>query len=149
MQIIGCDVHDRQQTLAMLDTTTRQVMVLALRHEGDNVREFYSSLPRPVRVGIEATRSMQWFVNLMDKLIIECLVGHPAMIRAAEQSGRRSQTSSFLIFPDGSAILRNLKNAAVYVDGFLLCLPVFVNKLAFLPRNQKTRSYAVLRVTNS
>ena len=38
-------------------------MEVTLQHEGDNVREFYSSLPRPVRVGIEATGSMQWFVN--------------------------------------------------------------------------------------
>jgi transposase len=27
---------------------------------------------------------MQWFVNLMEELGIECLVGHPAEIRAAE-----------------------------------------------------------------
>jgi hypothetical protein len=33
---------------------------MTLQHEGDNMREFYSSLPRPVRVGIEATGSMQW-----------------------------------------------------------------------------------------
>ena len=84
MRIIGCDLHARQQTLAMLDTSTGEVVELTLKHEGDNVREFYSSLPRPVRVGIEATGSMQWFVNLMEELGIECLVGHPAMIRAAE-----------------------------------------------------------------
>jgi transposase len=48
------------------------------------VREFYSAPPHPVRVGIEATGSMQWFVNLMEELGIECLVGHPAKIRAAE-----------------------------------------------------------------
>jgi hypothetical protein len=28
--------------------------------------------------------SMHWFLNLMDKLGIECRVGHPATIRAAE-----------------------------------------------------------------
>jgi hypothetical protein len=27
---------------------------------------------------------MQWFLNLMEELGIECLVGHPATIRAAE-----------------------------------------------------------------
>ena len=59
-------------------------MSLTLKHEGNNVREFYSSLPRPVRVGIEATGSMQLFVNLMEELGMECLVGHPAQIRAAE-----------------------------------------------------------------
>ena len=57
---------------------------MTLKHEGNNVREFYSKLPRPVRVGIEATGSMQWFVSLMEELGIECLVGHPAQIRAAE-----------------------------------------------------------------
>ena len=82
MRIIGCDLHARQQTLAMLDTTTGEVVEVTLKHEGDNVREFYSSLPRPVRVGIEATGSMQWFLNLMEELGIECLAGHPAPIRA-------------------------------------------------------------------
>src|SRR3984957_5636457 len=83
MRIIGCDLHARQQTLAMLDTATGEIVNLTLTHEGDNVREFYSSVPRPVRVGIEATGSMQWFLNLMEELGIECLVGHPAQIRAA------------------------------------------------------------------
>ena len=84
MRIIGCDLHARQQAVAMLDTTTGEVVSMTLKHEGNNVREFYSSLPRPVRVGIEATGSMQWFVNLMEELGIECLIGHPAEIRAAE-----------------------------------------------------------------
>src|ERR1700674_4940143 len=84
MRIIGCDLHARQQTLAMLDTATGEIVNLTLTHEGDHVREFYSNLPRPVRVGIEATGSMQWFLNLMEELGIECQVGHPANIRAAE-----------------------------------------------------------------
>jgi transposase len=84
MKIIGCDLHARQQTLAMLDTETGEIVNLTLTHEGDHVREFYSKFPRPVRVGIEATGSMQWFLNLMEELGIECQVGHPANIRAAE-----------------------------------------------------------------
>ena len=81
---IGCDLHARQQTLAMLETTTGEVVNLTLMHEGNEVREFYAQLPRPVLVGIEATGSMHWFVNLMEELGIECRVGHPATIRAAE-----------------------------------------------------------------
>src|SRR5262249_22759148 len=84
MRIIGCDLHARQQTLAMLDTTTGEVLKATLEHGGNKVREFYSNLPRPVRVGIEATGSMQWFVNLMEELGTEFLVGHAADIRAAE-----------------------------------------------------------------
>ena len=81
MRIIGCDLHARQQSLAMLETTTGEMVNLTLKHEGNEVREFYSQLPRPV--GIEATGSMHWFLNLMDELGIECRVGHPATIRAA------------------------------------------------------------------
>ena len=68
----------------MLDTTSGEVVKTTLQHEGNKVREFYSSLARPVRVGIEATGSMQWFLNLLEELGIECLVGHPEEIRAAE-----------------------------------------------------------------
>ena len=81
---IGCDLHARQQTLAMLDTTTGEVVNLTLMHDGNNLREFYSQLPLPVLVGIEATGSTQWFLHLMDELGIEYRVGHPATIRAAE-----------------------------------------------------------------
>jgi hypothetical protein len=40
MRIIGCDLHARQQTLAMLDTTTGEVVKATLKHEGSMVREF-------------------------------------------------------------------------------------------------------------
>ncbi|MGB0001851.1 MAG: hypothetical protein WBQ04_17180, partial [Candidatus Acidiferrales bacterium] len=55
-----------------------------LGHEGETVREFYSALRGPILVGIEATGSMQWFLELMEELGIECRVGHPAKIRKAE-----------------------------------------------------------------
>jgi len=50
MRIIGCDLHARQQTLAMLDTTTGEIV----KHYSEARRRttcgmFYSSLPRPVR----------------------------------------------------------------------------------------------------
>ncbi len=84
MRIIGCDLHARQQTIAMLDTETGEVVEKILRHEAERVREFYAALPGPVRVGIEATGSMHWFLQLMEELGIDCQVGHPAKIRAAE-----------------------------------------------------------------
>ncbi|HSY59120.1 MAG TPA: hypothetical protein VK795_06135 [Terriglobales bacterium] len=65
-----------------------------LSHEGESVREFYSKLPSPARVGIEATGSMKWFLKLMEELGIDCQVGHPATIRAAEP--RRYRYSNWL-----------------------------------------------------
>src|SRR5215831_12501342 len=65
----------------MLDTETGELVNLMPWHEGNEVREFYSQLPRPVLVGIEATGSTHWFLSLMEELGIECRVGHPAVIR--------------------------------------------------------------------
>ena len=84
MRIIGVDLHTRQQSLAMLDTETGELVEQTLEHEGEKVRDFYSSLTSPVLVGIEATGSMSWFLKLMEELKIECRVGHPGNIRAAE-----------------------------------------------------------------
>ncbi len=84
MQMIGCDLHTRQQTLAILDCETGAVEERVLEHQADNVREFYGALRGPVRVAIEATGSMHWFLQLMEELGIECQVGHPAKIRASE-----------------------------------------------------------------
>jgi hypothetical protein len=62
MKIIGCDLHARQQTLAMLDTLTGEVVNRTLMHEGNQVREFYSQLPQPVLVGVESIGPMQWWM---------------------------------------------------------------------------------------
>ncbi len=45
---------------------------------------FYSALPGQVLVGIETTGSMHWFLKLMEDLEIDCQVGHPSKVRAAE-----------------------------------------------------------------
>jgi len=84
MKIVGCDLHARQQTLAMVDTEGGEFTEKTLFHEGNAVREFYAALEGPVVVGIEATGAMQWFLELLEELGIECRVGHPAKIRAKE-----------------------------------------------------------------
>ena|SRR5947209_3311991 len=86
MRIIGCDLHVTQQTIAMLDCESGEVVERTLQHEGNTLREFYAALPRPVVVGIEATGSMGWFLRLMAELEITCHVGHPATIRRAEEA---------------------------------------------------------------
>jgi hypothetical protein len=97
MRIIGCDLHSRQQTLAMLNIEAGEVEECELCHEGNEVRQFYRVLPRPVRVGIEATGSMQWFLELMEELQIECLVGHPAKIRAQEPRKQKERSSGCML----------------------------------------------------
>ena len=67
MQIIGVDLHTRQQTVALFKVETGEIIEKTLPHEGDAVREFYSTLAGPTRVGIEASGSMQWFLELMEE----------------------------------------------------------------------------------
>ena len=90
MKIIGVDLHVRQQTIAMLDDQTGELVEKKLEHEGEQVREFYTGLPHPVLVGLEATGSMHWFLRLLEELDIEFRVGHPAEIRAAEPRRQKS-----------------------------------------------------------
>jgi transposase len=68
----------------MLDKDTGELVEKTIEHQGEKVREFYAALSGPVLVGIEATGSMQWFLQVMEELGIECRVGHPAKIRKAE-----------------------------------------------------------------
>ena len=84
MRIVGCDLHAAQQTIAMLDGETGELVERTLKHEGTAVRDFYAALPRPVVVGIEATGSMGWFLRLMEELGVTCQVGDPAKIRKVE-----------------------------------------------------------------
>jgi transposase len=84
MRTIGCDLHAAQQTIAMLDGDTGEIVERTLQHDGTAVRDFYAALPQPVVVGIEATGSMGWFLRLMDELGVTCHVGDPAKIRKVE-----------------------------------------------------------------
>jgi transposase len=84
MKIVGCDLHARQQTIAMVDTETGEFTEKTLGHEGNAVGAFYAALEGRVVVGIEATGAMQWFLEWLEELGIECRVGHPAKIRAQE-----------------------------------------------------------------
>jgi hypothetical protein len=84
MRLVGCDLHASQQSIAMLDRDTGEIVERTLTHEDGAVREFYAAIPPPVVVGIEATGSMGWFLRLMEELAIECRVGHPTAIRKAE-----------------------------------------------------------------
>src|SRR5260370_21762598 len=73
MRIIGVDFHAGQQTIAMFDTETKELVEKTLTHEGGQVREFYSALPRAVQVGIEArSLSENSSLLLLNSLEKEC-----------------------------------------------------------------------------
>ncbi len=82
MLIIGCDLHTRNQQVAMLDTETGELVERRLEHESGEARAFYASLHGPARVGIEATGHAQWFERMLAEQGHELWVGDAAQIRA-------------------------------------------------------------------
>jgi transposase len=82
MTLVGCDLHSRKQQVAVLDTTTGEVLEQEVVHDGDAVERFYRSLRPPVTVGIETTGYPQWFHALMHRLGHTVLVGEASKIRA-------------------------------------------------------------------
>jgi transposase len=82
MTLVGCDLHSRKQQVAVLDTTTGEVLEQELAHDGDAVERFYRALPPPVTIGIETTGYALWFHALMHELGHTVLVGEAGQIRA-------------------------------------------------------------------
>jgi len=82
MTFVGCDLHTRQQQVAVLDTTTGEIHEQQLPHAGTAVEDFYAALPRPVTVGLESTGYAIWFHTLLQRLGHTVLVGDAAKIRA-------------------------------------------------------------------
>ncbi len=78
---IGVDFHPHQQTVAWCDTQTGETRTFDLAHDLERVREFYSSLPEPAVVGIEASTRAVWFENMLFENGHKLLVGNPVLIR--------------------------------------------------------------------
>jgi len=82
MTLVGCDLHSRKQQVAVLDTSTGEVLEEELAHDGDAVERFYRALPPPVTISIETTGYTQWFHALMHRL------GHTVSSGKRGRSGR-------------------------------------------------------------
>ena len=64
MRIIGCDLHASQQTIAMLDRETGEVVEKTLKHEGETVRAF--SGPAGARGGRDRSDGFDGLVRTVD-----------------------------------------------------------------------------------
>ncbi len=92
MSIIGCDLHSRYQVIALVETETGEMVTRRLEHENGEARAFYTTLPKPSLIGMEATGYTQWFERLVAELGHELWVGDPAAIRA--RAVRRQKTDT-------------------------------------------------------
>jgi transposase len=65
-----------------MDTATGELVERRLEHENGEARAFYAGLPKPARVGMEATGYGQWFERLLAEFGHELWIGHASEIRA-------------------------------------------------------------------
>jgi len=87
---IGVDFHSHQQTLAWCDTQTGETRTMELINDPQTVREFYSSLPGPATVGIEASARATWFEELLFETGHKLFVGNPVLIRKRATSRHKN-----------------------------------------------------------
>jgi transposase len=98
MILIGCDFHPSYQQIAMLDTETGVLTEKTLVHEGPRVRAFYETLPRPARVGVEASGQSQWFERLLEEMGHQVWMGDAAKIRQrAERKQKTDRRDALLL----------------------------------------------------
>jgi len=86
----GVDFHSRQQKVVFCDLATGEIQRKELKHQSDEVRQFYSQLPKPVIVGLEATGSSQWFEKLLAELGHEVWIGNATEIRRRARSRQKN-----------------------------------------------------------
>jgi len=87
---IGVDFHPHQQTNAWCDTRTGETRTRDLVNDPEVVREFYSSLPEPAIVGIEASARAGWFENMLFETGHKLFVGNPVLIRKRATSRHKN-----------------------------------------------------------
>ena len=87
---IGVDFHPHQQTIAWCDTRTGETGTADLENDPETVRKFYSSLPEPAMIGIEASARAGWFENMLFETSHKLFVGNPVLIRKRATSRHKS-----------------------------------------------------------
>jgi transposase len=84
MIIIGCDFHPSWQQICWLDKGTGETAEEKLVHASGDAQKFYQRLAAPALIGMEATGTCQWFVEMVKAAGHEVWIGDAARIRASD-----------------------------------------------------------------
>jgi transposase len=87
---IGVDFHPHQQTVAWCNTQTGETRTFDMVNDLEEVRKFYTSLPEPATVGIEASARAVWFENMLVETGHKLFVGNPVLIRKRATSRHKN-----------------------------------------------------------
>jgi len=84
MWIIGCDFHPSGQQVYTVNEQTGEIVERWLSHGGEEVDEFYRSVPAGSEVGVEASGNMLWFERKLARYGLKLRLGDAAKIRAKD-----------------------------------------------------------------
>jgi hypothetical protein len=116
MVLIESDFHPSWQQVSWMNRETGEVGDHKLVHEPGAVEKFDRQFPVGSRIGMEATGSCQWFVDLVSRL------GHEVLIGDAAMHGSRSTTSPGPfpgLFAHHDAFTSNLASPQINIKAFI------------------------------
>jgi hypothetical protein len=104
----GVGFHARQRIICYCDTADGEIQLRVLGHEGDDVRDFYSTFTSEVIVGVEADGYGTWFVELVEGLGYRLLIGDASEVRRLAKRGQKNNRATSDPLDSGQLCLRNL-----------------------------------------
>jgi transposase len=84
MWIIGCDFHPGGQQVYTVNEQTGEMVERWLSHGGEEVDEFYSTVPAGSEVGVETSGNMLWFERKLTRYGHKLRIGDAAKIAAKD-----------------------------------------------------------------
>jgi transposase len=150
MMIIGCDFHPSGQQVFGIETSTGEVFANRwIAHTGDQVDQFYASLPAGTVVGVETSGNMLWFERKLAQYGHRLRIGDAAQIRARDpRKQKHDRRSAELIakllaegtFPElhwvPSLAERDLRQLLVHRDRLVRMRTQVKNQLQHIALNQ-------------
>lgn len=93
MKYVGVDLHKQTISVCVVTVVGRRVVVERRARfrcaEMDAIREFLTGVG-PCEVGLEATASYEWFVQLVEPLVRRVVLAHPKKLRIIAESTRKT-----------------------------------------------------------
>ena len=148
--IIGCDFHPSGQQVFGIDSSSGEVFADGwIAHGGQEVDQFYSSLPAGAVVGVEASGNLLWFERKLAGYGHGLRIGDAAKIRAQEtRKQKHDRRDAELIarllaeghFPDlrwvPSLAERDLRQLLLHRDKLVRMRTQVKNQLQHIALNQ-------------
>lgn len=81
MVTVGVDLHKRVSQIAVL-TAAGEVVQHRLDNDPEKIAQFFSQIPAPASVAIEASATWWWLVDLLERLGHHPILSHPKQTKA-------------------------------------------------------------------